>query len=104
MYVCIVFDGGSDASDAAELQMFVRGVKKFDVVTELLSAETLCKTVLNKNHVTSTVIERVNFIRTRSLNRKQFVPLLPPFTQYVFMAWRLVKHRNNFTSPARFEC
>jgi hypothetical protein len=20
------------------------------------------------------------------------------------MAWRLVKHRNNFTSPARFEC
>jgi hypothetical protein len=23
---------------------------------------------------------------------------IPPFTQYVFMAWCLVKHRDNFTS------
>jgi len=42
----------------------------------IIQREVLCKTVLNMNHVTSTAVRLVNFIRARGLNHRQFISLL----------------------------
>lgn len=42
----------------------------------IIHQESLCKSVLQLNHVTDPVVELVNFIRARGLNRRQFITFL----------------------------